>query len=495
MTLIGLDLTARRVRAVAGPPSLDSAPLALEGKSSELPLALSLEERIPLVGIAGTGLARCKPHLACLDFLPHLGSRREWVSPRHRLDATRAFALVCERLTKLFGKAQGVAAALPAYFTQEQTALVGQLAHKAKWPWLGSIAAPVAAAWAARGQLPWTGVALVVDVDGYALTWSAVAVSETTLHLLQCEPSPHLSLNAWLNRLIDGVANHCIRRTRRDPRESAEAEQGLYDQLGAALDAEKQGRVIELNIQTAQWFQNLLLQPGELAAFCAVQVRQSIAEMKAFAASVSNFGPIVALLATSEAARLPGLLPALNTHLQDLPAPPASDAELDFGESLMLHDGFAAVHVHVLSADALAKAAHQLAAAFQRGELPPGHVDNFTTRSAALAQDVGQGRLQFRGQEHILTAAAFVLGRDPACDLIFESELYPTVSARHCEIVFDRGVYVLRDRSRHGTLVNDQRVHDQIVLHSGDWIRLGPGGPLIHFLGQPSDQRRLMTTA
>ena len=40
MTLIGLDRTASRVRAVAGPPSLEPAPLALEGKSSELPLAV-----------------------------------------------------------------------------------------------------------------------------------------------------------------------------------------------------------------------------------------------------------------------------------------------------------------------------------------------------------------------------------------------------------------------------------------------------------------------
>ena len=74
MTLIGLDLTASRIRAVGGPLSLEPAPLALEGKASELPLALSLEGRVAIVGSAGTALARCSPHLACLDFLPHLSN-------------------------------------------------------------------------------------------------------------------------------------------------------------------------------------------------------------------------------------------------------------------------------------------------------------------------------------------------------------------------------------------------------------------------------------
>jgi hypothetical protein len=494
MTLIGLDVTASRVRAVGGPPSLEPVPLALEGKAAELPLALSLEDRTPVVGAAGTAIARAKPHLACLDFLPHLGTPREWVSPRHRLDASRALGHVCERLARSFAKAQGVAAALPAYLDETQAAAVGQLAHRAKWPWLGSVAAPVAAVQAAREHLPWSGVALVVDVDGYAFTWSAVAVSDAALHLLQWEPCPHLSLGAWHNRLLDGVARHCIRRSRRDPRESPEAEQGLFDQFPAAMDAEAQGQMVEFTVQTPQWYQQVILQPGELAALCGNLVRLSVAEMKHFADAQARYGPVVSIVATPAAARLPGLLAALNAHLQELSNPPADDGEVDFGESLLLQDGFAAAHVHVLEPDAVARAAHKLAVAFHRDEAPRGHLDSLTTHSTA-APDAGPARLEFRGQEHLLTDASFFLGRDQACDLVFESELYPTVSARHCEIVFDRRVYVLLDRSRHGTLVNDQRVQDQVVLRSGDWIRLGPGGPLVHFLGQGSDQRRLMPTA
>ena len=56
----------------------------------------------------------------------------------------------------------------------------------------------------------------------------------------------------------------------------------------------------------------------------------------------------------------------------------------------------------------------------------------------------------------------------------------------HCEIIYDHRAYTLCDRSRQGTLVNDQPVKRQTALHSGDWIRLGPSGPVVYFLGQPN---------
>src|SRR5262249_53486315 len=100
-------------------------------------------------------------------------------------------------------------------------------------------------------------------------------------------------------------------------------------------------------------------------------------------------------------------------------------------------------------------------------------------------------RLVYDGMNHPLAHNRYLLGRDPACDLVFPSSLYPTVSARHCEIVYEQLGYMLRDHSRHGTLVNDQRVVQPIALHSGDRIRLGPEGPIIQFLGQPTEQPAL----
>jgi hypothetical protein len=200
---------------------------------------------------------------------------------------------------------------------------------------------------------------------------------------------------------------------------------------------------------------------------------------------MSQLGPPAGAIVTAAAAGLPGLLSAVRSRVGALvPALPRPDEEEgDLGDLLVARPAGEAVQV--LPPDALAKAAHALAVRIHRGDAPPAHLDAITLPAPAeLRPDSGPARLTFRGQEHFLSGSPFIMGRDPACDLVFESELYPHVSARHCEIVFDRRAYTLCDRSRHGTFINDRPVSQQ-ALHSGDWIRLGPQGPLVRFLGQP----------
>src|SRR5262249_24794210 len=167
------------------------------------------------------------------------------------------------------------------------------------------------------------------------------------------------------------------------------------------------------------------------------------------------------------------------------PAPPPPGS--DFGEGL-LNDSLMAGRVHVLDPDAVARALHELGGRVHRGEWPLGHFESAPLPSARVADDPGPARLEFEGREPTLSGASFLMGRDPACDLVIPSSRYPTVSARHCEILLDRAAYVLRDRSRHGTLVNDKRVgqEERVPLHPGDMIRLGPAGPVVRFLGQPA---------
>ena len=46
------------------------------------------------------------------------------------------------------------------------------------------------------------------------------------------------------------VADRCIRQSRRDPRDSASAEQALYDQLEDALESAAKGKTVDLLSQT-----------------------------------------------------------------------------------------------------------------------------------------------------------------------------------------------------------------------------------------------------
>jgi hypothetical protein len=489
MSLIGLDLDATRVRAVSGPRPRSAAALPLEGQHLDLPLALSLEGRQPAVGRAGLALCRRLPHLACLDFLPHLGGAQRWQAGRHRLDAEGALALVFADLQGALHGAQGVALSLPVYLAGAQVGQLRRLAERARWRLFGSLPTPLAAALAHVGQggEP-TGVVLVGDVDGFALTWSAVEVRDGRAVLLGAHSAPHLARGAWLCRLLDGVAHRCVRMTRRDPRESADAEQSLYEQLGHLLDALPAHPLVELSVQGGSWFQHLMLRPEELEGFTQALLRQALGELGAFRAATAGYGPIAAVVLTHSAGRLPGLAAAVEQYLGNVVVGVAEEEvdEADFGAGLL--DEGAGPPVRVLPPDAVARAAHEVAVRVHGGELAAVHLDGLPLASGPVA-DAGPARLSFRGQDHILSKPTFTLGRDPACDLVFESELYPTVSARHCEVLFDRRAYMLCDRSRHGTLLNDRPVSQSAALHSGDWIRLGPTGPVLRFLGRSASGR------
>ena len=62
--------------------------------------------------------------------------------------------------------------------------------------------------------------------------------------------------------------------------------------------------------------------------------------------------------------------------------------------------------------------------------------------------------------------------------------MHASSGGRRCEFVFDQRTYVLFNRGREITLVNDYPVTGSVALHPGDWIRMGYDGPLVRFLGQ-----------
>jgi hypothetical protein len=321
-----------------------------------------------------------------------------------------------------------------------------------------------------------------------------VAVEFGQARVLTSHSVPHLGLRIWKHRLLDAIADRCVRLSRRDPRDCATAEQLLYDQLDAAFDAGRRGQMAQLIVQMPQWGRDILLRPEELDAACAPLARQALAEMRALRRSLPlGVAPVV--LVTDAAGRLPGLVRALEGAVEGPRQAPPSDPDYeDFGEGLLEDDLIGRAAVSVLSPDAAARAACDLAGRWQRGELQGGPIV-VAPLPPPLPVDTGPARVQFRGQDYPLRDRVFLLGRHADCDLVFDSETYPSVSGRHCEIVCERRVHTLRDRSRQGTLVNERPVVLEAVLQAGDWIRLGPGGPQVRFLGRAADQLKLMTTA
>jgi hypothetical protein len=161
----------------------------------------------------------------------------------------------------------------------------------------------------------------------------------------------------------------------------------------------------------------------------------------------------------------------------------------DFGSGLLDGEAGGATTVVVLSDAALSRGAHSVAAYFHRGDIPRGHLQAAAPLPLPQPLEAGPARLHFQGRDFLLTASLFAIGKHKDADLMFDGEQWPSVSARHCEIVYDQRNHVLRDRSRTGTLVNDRLATQAVPLRPGDWIRLGPDGPLLRFLGQSTEMR------
>ena len=394
--LVGLDLNATRARAVTGVVGSHQV-LPLEGDFEDVPMVLSLEGRRLSLGRAGSVLCRQSPHLVCFDFLAGLGSEREWAAGRHRLDSAKALTYVMEQLGASCASGQGIVLALPAYLNRDQVLLLKATAEKARLPLLGLVRAPLAAALAAHAISSWSGLSIIVDADDHALTATTVFADGEKLWIHAAQSWPQLNLRIWKSRLLDKVAERCIRMSRRDPRECAPAEQSLYDQIEDSLDKVAQNKVIELLIQATNWYQNLLLRPEEVVAICERSVRETVANLQGMLGGPSAKQSVRRILLSHAAGRLPGLSQALETCVQSPGPADEADANGDFGEALLSPGGDEPTQVYKLARDSVATAALALAGRFHRGELARGYLDLTAPLPAAVPAPKGSsGKRSFR---------------------------------------------------------------------------------------------------
>jgi pSer/pThr/pTyr-binding forkhead associated (FHA) protein len=79
-----------------------------------------------------------------------------------------------------------------------------------------------------------------------------------------------------------------------------------------------------------------------------------------------------------------------------------------------------------------------------------------------------------------------ILGRAPSAAVRFDPRYDDQVSRHHARIIpvyLDRPGYLLADLgSRNGTFRNGDRVAEPVLLHTGDIVRLGDGGPEVEIV-------------
>ena len=377
--VVGIDLNATRAQAVSSAVGRGRV-LKLDDASDELPLFINLDGRTPEVGSVGVEICRKLPHLVCSNFLPQLGHARQWQVGRSKVTPESALLTTFEKICGPVGEeSQTTAISLPTYLTPAQVKTVLELGEKAKLPLRGSVVAPLAvaahrAAWILGGTPPeiesserdgsrpdWVvpirrqshgnASIVIVDVDEFALTASVIRIEPNEVKLVTSAAWPRASLKLWKDRLLDSLSDRCVRLCRRDPRDSADAEQSLYLQLDAALDRVRAGQPVVLNIRSEHWYQDLVHQADEFDGYCANLAKLGTEGVAELIHSANLPAPPRAVWLTHTAAKLPGLAATIYNR----------SAEQTEVLALPIH--------------AYADATASLVSRWLTGKLPRGHLD------------------------------------------------------------------------------------------------------------------------
>jgi hypothetical protein len=390
--LVGLDFTSSRVRGVSIGPGKTRL-LHLDGNAEDLQLVVHLDRRPPEIGRAGVAILRRLPHATLSGFLPRLGQPKERRQP---LSVEAALGLAFDKMRgPITADSEAAAAALPAYLTPPQVAKFVAAAEKAKFPLKGTVVAPLALVahratallgaaefrpeaddeddrdrpeWVVpmRGSEAGPGAVCVVDVDDSALTASVVTVEPGEVRLLGSATWPKLAGKLWMERLLDAIADRCVRVCRRDPRDSAEAEQHLFDQLPEALERAARGHAVTLTVRSTHWYQDLPHHPGDLSDYCASLAKTAADGVRDLVGAFGLPMPPRAVWMTAAAARLPGLATAIYKNSAERTA------------------------VDALPENAIAEAAAGLVGRWQSGELPKAHLDTAVSVPVSVAVSVSE---------------------------------------------------------------------------------------------------------
>ena len=328
--VLGLDLTSSRARAVSvGGGKVRT--VLLEDPHEEMPLFLACEKRTATVGREAYSLVRRMPHAVGTNFLPIVGQPKEVRAGRYGFTPDACLDLVFSKLKPVIAaETDAMAIVLPTYLAPNQVTRLVELAQRYKLPLKGTatsllaVAAHRAAILLAGKPQPspdkpppagWVvpmrpvaggpGSVLLIDADEFALTAAAVHVERDVAKLTGQAFWPRVAVRAWKDKLLDSVADRCVRLCRRDPRDSADAEQSLFEQLDDALDRLRTGQRVSLTIRTAHWYQDLLLQPDELEGYCASLSQAGAESVREMIAGLP--APPRAVWLTHSAGRLPGL--------------------------------------------------------------------------------------------------------------------------------------------------------------------------------------------
>ncbi len=477
MSFLSLDIDASRVRAVVGLPDDFPCALPLEPPDKELSMVLNLEGTEASVGRAARLVCRERSQYAHTNFL-HQVPEAVPVARLHRAetflapDPCASVRRVLRRVLAVSPYPSGVTYCVPPYLSKRQLEVFIHLSVESGLPVAGIIASPLANVLSAYAEHPWTGSAILLDLDEHMFWLSLLKTEEGNAEILDTFGYEHLGLRHWHQKVLDGLADHCIQHTRRDPRDCPAAEQALYMQLQPIMEQCVYGHVANVTFRTRDQFHHFVLLPEHTLGFCKSLTQEIVSEVSNALRHLRSEGhtsPV--LLVSHQGSLLPGVVGNLEHYQQR-----------NTGQEL--NSLSAVASIILLPPDAGCRGAFSLAPQFLAEELPSWFVQSQAPLPIPQAIERGPARLHFRGQDYLLPHEPFVVGHSQECHLVLDPHRYPEVANQHCEIFLEDQKYILRGLSQDRTWVNEHAATNLVWLQSGDWIRLGPQGPILRFLGE-----------
>jgi hypothetical protein len=359
--------------------------------------------------------------------------------------------------------ADDVVLAVPSYYGREQLGLLLGLAEECRMP----VRAMVDAAAAASAK-PYPSRQLVY-VDAGLHRVSVIVLEQgaevTAGEERGLDATGLASVNDTLARRL---AEIFVSSTRFDPFHEAASEQRLYDLLPQCLARLRSDEAAELTLQ------------HEGDAFTIEVEREQLL------AVVNGFYRALLQLISSSRESGASLVVQLSERLAGLPGLTDALSRLDDATVVALDEGHTARAVlKGLDAIEAGNGPVKLLRHFAWRDVPAEDQtprrEMPAPREASDAETVAPTHVVYRGVAYRVDGEGIVVGRDNGGGrrAIVIEERSNGVSRTHCELVLRDGELRLRDRSRHGTFVNEKRVAGEQVLEPADVIRVGsPGAEL-----------------
>jgi hypothetical protein len=359
---LGLDLTARRARVVRVSSEGEAKLVPLEEPAIDLDLLINASGRSPVLGQAGRKLYRKLPHLVVGNYLPELARPKSWNLQRQTFDAAQLMGQVFDRISEEIQGYDSVVLALPSYLTVPQVSTILPLVPQIKLPVPGTVVGSLAVVLDRIGmarqkshdidhRLSLPKSVLVVDVDDAGLSLNLITVESDQVKLVYAQTISRLGWNAWMAKLLDSLSGRCVQLCRRDPRDSGDLEQGMFDQVEPALDRAKAMQRTTITVRADHWYQDLVLNPEDWAGLTTSLQKQVLEATREFLTTAPFSDPIGAVWLTSDASRLPGLTATLHEVVNER------------------------TRVEHLPPEAIGQAAAKLSPRWRIGELPRVHLD------------------------------------------------------------------------------------------------------------------------